>query len=129
MSFKNFEGTLFTLKESNFTFYLTGSRYFGGKHSDSDWDFFTEDSEEVRVFLGKLGFERLKSTKYADHGVTCVYRHLEKIDVQLVEDPGFRQSIQKVLKDKKHFINRAYSRGTRTHIWNIAYDIAEMVLP
>jgi hypothetical protein len=42
-----------------FDFYLTGSRYFGTESSDSDWDFFTTDSEVLRDWLRVCGFKRI----------------------------------------------------------------------
>ena len=38
------------LRQSSYTFYLTGSRYFGNYTENSDWDFFADYNTIVREF-------------------------------------------------------------------------------
>lgn len=42
--------------ESDQTFYLTGSRFFGTERAKSDWDFFVQNSETIRTQLSSWGF-------------------------------------------------------------------------
>ena len=44
-------GSLVDLNRSQFTFYPCGSRYFGYASKDSDFDFFFEQSAEVKAWL------------------------------------------------------------------------------
>lgn len=106
------------LAASEFTFNLTGSRYLETSKRESDYDFFAQDSPEVRTFLNLMEFVELKPANnhvctsgdgscskahdpYAlDPSVSSVWRR-DKVDVQLVEDRELRVKMQKIIKDSK----------------------------
>ena len=97
------------LAASKFQFNLTGSRYLECSQKGSDYDFFAQDSPEVRTFLNLMEFVELKPpvpTKGADPmyaldpSVSSVWRR-DKVDVQLVIDPDLRSKMQKILKESK----------------------------
>jgi hypothetical protein len=83
--------------ESKFHFFLTGSRFFGKCGSGADFDFFVEDSPEVRSFLEANGF---KPVAYYPGSIVgkCheVYRS-GKIDVQCVLDAEKKNQAQLML--------------------------------
>jgi len=51
--FRTFE-IIELLKNSAFEFHLTGSYYFNTETSQSGFDFFAEDSEEIRTFISNI---------------------------------------------------------------------------
>lgn len=92
--------------ESNFTFILTGSRKFGGARTDSDYDFYTEDSANTRDYLLSVGFtELIASVDLAkaypdDPNVCAVYRWqsgIHQIDVQLVRDVKRKAIVEEII--------------------------------
>lgn len=58
----NVESMISWMKQSKSKFSLTGSRLFGGVHSNSDWDFFVEHSQHLELELVAIGFNNI-STK------------------------------------------------------------------
>lgn len=118
------------LRTSHFSFYLTGSRFFGDIKPTSDWDFFVQNDEHVPKFLSHHGFGLLhvRNTDYTDEQTVFVYRHIEaKIDVQLVEDASLKWRTQQYIfespvllrlyKDMKAFPDK------RDAFWNLVYAI------
>ena len=109
---KSTTAVLLKMEESPFNFHLTGSRFFGDHNVDSDYDFFTKDTPEVRIFLESLGLEAQHISQYSeDQLLTAVY-HLELeddrcqilpgfegIDVQLVEELDDKIFCQETLKE------------------------------
>ena len=110
------------LRNSEFEFYLTGSRFFLTHKPSSDWDFFTKDCEEVRRFLTNFGF-RPEAGEYSDKLTTTVYRQ-PFIDVQLVSDVECKRIAQEILRispPSENFVSR-------TQTWNFAFSIAEKAI-
>lgn len=107
---------------STFMFYPTGSVYLGVDTEESDKDFFTEDTPEVRKFLEDFGFNVLGVEDYYKDclGIVDVYR-LGKIDVQVVKGAEqkqmFQQKFHSVLfmmknkLDRREFWKSYYSIG------------------
>lgn len=121
------EQMLDKMEKSPFVFHLTGSRYFGIHTSISDYDFFTQSSEEVRKFLVANNFSKIGDMDAYVNGLCDeldssatwmapyskpkpvinpdnaaeVWRGY-KIDIQLVANPELKLAIQEVLK--KHNI-------------------------
>lgn len=98
-----------TIEASKFQFILTGSRYLECAKKESDYDFFAQDSLDVRAFLNLMEFEELKAPIPAkgadpmyslDPSVRSVWR-LGKVDIQLVEDFELRIKMQTVIKESK----------------------------
>lgn len=142
------------LKASQFTFYPTGSRFFGNDNPASDFDFFTRACPEVQSFLTTNEFKRVSEKDYGvffedpfvepptvpltistpanKNNVAEVWRW-GKIDVQLAEDPELKIAIQEVLKKYstgKHNIMEALPRMLTKQgmvgFWNLLYDIANI---
>jgi len=118
------------LEYSVFTFYPTGSRYFGGVSSESDWDFFVEDSKEVREFLCQMGFESNDAEAYDDSTVVAVWSYytrsswdkgLTKIDVQLISEKKFSSKlmVQKLIKDYFGDNGLPGNKQTQREIWKL----------
>ena len=114
--------TLHALENSTFNFYLTGSRFFGTERARSDWDFFTQESEEVEKFLLKNDFKLHNETKYSDSMTSKVYRYKNQIDVQLVTNTEKKLAIQRSfflagnVNPKKDEWNTAAHRYDNLHI-------------
>src|SRR5687767_8330393 len=86
------------IRDSKFTFYLTGSRFFKMDNSKSDWDFFVLDSYEVKEWLYSQGFYEI-GHGYSDLNTAYTFRHANfiqpfQVDVQCVKDVALKQSIQ-----------------------------------
>lgn len=122
------EQMLDKMEKSPFVFHLTGSRYFGIHTSISDYDFFTQSSDEVRQFLVANNFEKIgdmdayvnglcdeldSNTMWSDAMPTPADTKPKqipnpdnaaevwrgyKIDIQLVANPELKLAIQEVLK-------------------------------
>jgi len=121
-----------TLIDSSLNFYPTGSRYFGGVTKDSDWDFFVEDSGQVRGFLDDLGFTPNDSETYDDSTVVGVWSYytnnsrdkgLTKIDVQLVGESRISSKlmVQRLLKDHFGNIGLPGDKQTQRDIWKLMF--------
>lgn len=108
------------LEKSEFTFYLTGSRFFGNAREKSDWDFFTEDSgDALRDYLRRIGFRRLdsKTTEYTDMNVIDIWEN-QNVHVQVIRNLHFKRKAQ-VLLNTKPFkaIYLAATKTRRRHLW------------
>lgn len=85
-------------------FYMTGSRYFGNVHDESDYDYIVQDGEEVREFLRSLGFVIQVLPHYNDTNTLAVYscqygkKSWEKIDVQCCENVQNKIKAQQVIR-------------------------------
>lgn len=112
---------------SKFDFYQTGSRYWGTPKEDSDWDFFVQDSQEVREFLGSLGFENsIEATYDGDLHCRAVYvfdphgdRKL-RVEVQLVGDAVLKHVVQESLK--RRIPSGILDKFRAIETWSLAYD-------
>lgn len=101
-------------------FYLTGSRAMGFPTPESDWDYFTQDTEEIREWLVDRGFTLVACPSYLD--TVAVYRRggLMNIDVQLVDDVEVKLVAQSRLK--KLFLPASYLRDKvlMRYFWRLA---------
>jgi len=89
-------------------FHLTGSRFFGGVHEKSDWDFFALYSQELRAQLLEFGFKKNNDETYS--GDTEVFEVLSKncidpatmspvkVDIQLLRSLDKKVAVQEALK-------------------------------
>jgi len=120
---------LLELERLPFVFYLTGSRFDGRAHEDSDWDFFVEDDLSFKVgnlweSLTSLEFslEPLKEmyldncTKYVFKRKGCSFfkgehqgiEYVPQIHIQIVKDAKWKleaqQTVLETVKDytRKH---------------------------
>jgi len=94
------------LEASQFEFYLTGSRFFGKEQShSSDFDFFVQDSPEVRTWLTKQGFKACLSYQ-EDQLIDIVYQNYKDgiwVDVQCINDIEVKKIAQEGLAMRSHF--------------------------
>ncbi len=116
---------------SEFKFYLTGSRYFGNYNQGSDHDFFVNNSAEVREFLNKLGFKLVDTVEvqYNDtntHGVLELEVRSIKIHVQLVENASLKHSIQLLILES-HLMYAIKDKGDKRRFWNLCYELVNHV--
>jgi len=115
------------LEKSKFSFYLTGSKYFGQDTALSDTDYFVEDSCEIRQFLEKLGFEVISAThpdytnktldiedilETKDH---FVGRSSKTIHIQLIKPDWLPAKVQ-TQKDIETFFNTSAFYSLDKHI-------------
>lgn len=103
MATVNFKNPFSVLEQdSNHNYYLTGSRYFEHSSEFSDWDFFTQDSEETFEYLVTNGFSLRNSSNYLKDKEICrVLRYSKpgiQIDVQLVSDVNLKLEAQTLIE-------------------------------
>lgn len=112
-----------TLQKSTFKFTLTGSRYIGGKHRLSDWDFVAKNTRTLRIFLTKNGFEPLVSKVDGTlDGYTDVIYQKGKVQVQLSGYPEaklFARDVIKTYFKKQHL---RMESGSRREFWRMLCD-------
>lgn len=116
------------MRESEFEFHLTGSRYFNTHNQGSDYDFFAQDGKDVRGFLRDLGFEvpgvdfMGEEQEYHDDNIAIVFRHLAAgVDVQLQRNLEKKFRAQILLLSLGVFYNRM-SKVSQRNYWNRAYN-------
>ena len=134
------------LQNSMHEFHLTGSRAFNKHRPNSDWDFFTQNSQVMAAWLGNLGFEFLPdATRYSeDQNIAKVlqwsqsHSH-EVVQVQLVADCGLKVEAQEMLLCEPiytAYVNDVYnpdeilSSGSRSYRarkwWRFAFEQANI---
>jgi hypothetical protein len=106
------------LNQLETSFYLTGSRFFGTNHKNSDYDYFTEYTEEIIQILGSIGFQMESTSNYRDTNTIMVMRGHNwcggQIDIQLVNDVSLKDKIQKRFKEL------GINKPTQEE-WNLAF--------
>lgn len=112
------------LQNAKYKFILTGSRYIGGHRNDSDWDFIAENSQGVRAFLRKNGFEDLKgkALDFDMDGHTATIYQKGRIQVQLsstVEAKVFARDLIKERFKKQHL---SMPKDARRTFWRMLCD-------
>jgi len=120
------------MEECNFSFFLTGSRFWGNTHPNSDWDFFVDDSDGVRQWLHAHGFGLYKATStYAGDGqCNAVYVLGDVIDgnnlvqIQVVKSATVKNTIQSELYrlHPSGFSDKGQARA----IWQTAFVMYEL---
>ncbi len=124
----NVESMLNLMKQSKFKFALTGSRLFGGVHSNSDWDFFVEHSQHLELDLESIGFRNI-STKppsechqYTDSSISKVME-MEFSDgivqIQLLQKGmfGTKYQAQKFLVSRYGVTFSNFTKDERKLLW------------
>lgn len=100
--------------------YLTGSRFFGTERKDSDWDFFTLDTDNIRDHLVELGFRLESHSPYRqDLFTVAVYHHPADIHVQLVPNVAEKSAAQEVLH-KLDLGLAMQDKDMRRRLWRVA---------
>src|SRR5690606_2474031 len=113
------------MNRSEFDFYLTGSRFFGGAQADSDWDFFAEYSNEIVSFLLNIGFRYKPTNNYFDRQTIEVLEFGREIDVQLVNNATIKNTAQEIMRATKWYT--ITDVNLRRVIWNELYKLATTV--
>lgn len=121
-------------------FYLTGSWSFGGSRPDSDYDFFTQDTQSIRTILDQLGYYKLSSYSYegmpvddncavvfrkdvmGDQGAEVRYQFYTHIDIQLQRDVQKKIKAQEILKKSGIFLFLKKEKYLIHKIWELVYD-------
>ncbi len=110
------------LEASPFEFHLTGSHFFHTNHRFSDWDFYTQYSDEVAEWLENVGFVKLDG--YYANGIgfdtnTNGIWHMNGVDVQLCVDAEVKRISQKIIRDLQICVDKK-TRGADgiRHVWN-----------
>ena len=118
------------MEGSSFKFVLTGSRYFKTVHSNSDWDYFAQDSEEVKTFLKDVGFKKDPEAKYYQDDLTvAVYQHSgANIHVQLVTDVELKEFVQSTTRIELNDISHRVSKVDMHHVWNALYKLGKICM-
>lgn len=122
------------MEKSDFSFFLTGSRFWGNAHPNSDWDFFTDDTPEVRHWLLEHGFVKYKATTaYTSDGqCNAVFVHGNVIDgdnlvqVQVVKSSAIKNMIQTELH--KLYPDGFSDKSYANEIWKLAFVMYELGL-
>ena len=114
-------------------FHLTGSRYMGGWHDGSDWDFMTAHSHYIDVLLAGIGFTESKAftehqNEYWDEesqssdGFTDMVWELTEDDVKYQVQVVSNLPAKLYARDriKTEFFTTHYVSGTaaRIQLWN-----------
>lgn len=130
--FSGKDAVLFALNQSSFTFYLTGSRFFGGNSSTSDHDFYVDGSKDyvnLETFLRSIGFYLDFETEdsYTDDLIMAVFKHPEGVHVQIVRDIEAKTDVQNTLgASDVHYLGakftfgHAFTKDIRKYIWQVA---------
>lgn len=131
------------LRNSKFKFFLTGSRYFGGYTTVSDWDFFVDSNVESLNFIKGLGFlpldlsesEVIHNNHYEGLPNVTIYQLItadgETVQIQMLEGSNasnVKFTVQKGIKNLgATFVN--LSKPERKKIWSSMLNIAWYYLP
>ena len=103
------------IMNSQFSFYITGSRYFNTNTPQSDWDFFVEKNEDVEEFLIDQGFFVDNQASYSDSSIYKVYTNPnDRVQVQVIFDVELKVLAQTVIK-RKNLITT--DKEINRHIW------------
>jgi len=122
------------LTNSPYTFHLTGSRYFGGATHLSDYDFFAQDSQEIKTFLARQGFYIETGSHYVGNNplnCACVYKRGE-IHIQLVQNYELKKMIHEQIirssRDNNHpnliILARNFPKQHKKLLWDTLCNIA-----
>lgn len=126
------------MQESEFTFYLTGSRFFEFSTPTSDYDFFVKNSREVNQFLADHGFVILNDVYGADYAGSDEQREPNNVasvfskgmvHVQLVENPDLKNKIQEAIRESGFMGILKRLRITKKNMivfWNLLYKVAAL---
>ena len=120
------------LEDSNFEYYLTGSRFFGDNNQDSDTDYMTKDNPGVRKELEALGFKLDDNHDYKDKTTVIVCWHpgdegsRNGYHVQLVVNVETKLRAQKIIKESLLPVYMATKRnGSTSDLWNFVLSLCE----
>lgn len=115
------------LAQSDRTFWLTGSRFFGTHRDDSDYDFFTQDYMGIELYLAQgLGFHREWSESYTDPIAKSCWRK-DNVHVQVVSDADLKLDVQMWLKEHPRLLG--FDKERNRAVWTTAIIAFQDLLP
>ena len=116
---------LSNLDRSPFRFHATGSRFIGGFHVGSDYDYFVENSNNVIPHLRGLGFtDYWGPFGYNDSDCVAVLAQ-GIVHVQVVRDVQGRLFVRNILRDlhQKGILRMdTFNKMKKTELWDILLD-------
>lgn len=111
------------LEISSLVFHLTGSRYIGGAHNHSDWDFVVQDADTVESFLLGAGFRpspRFNKNPGKNDGYTLeVYEYSwgpVRIQVQVTQHLNAKLYARDLIKNHTQLFYDHYMSTTKERI-------------
>ena len=120
------------MTESAHTFYPTGSRYFGGSTSTSDYDFYASDEGNVRQWLRNLDFtNNLGTITYDEDPFASIMmeRHDPKygvIHIQLIpRDKIDLKTKAQTIVDSMDMCHMLKDKPMANIMWKIASNLAK----
>lgn len=131
----DFQMMITDFNNSEFLFYLTGSRYFGTAQPESDYDFFVQYDTKVCEFLAHRGFSSKYNspTHYRDSElVAVVHNNGLNIDVQMVKDAVLKNSIQEMISKRQDMLlmlSKQLPKIYHSAFWDLMYCQAKFIIP
>ena len=119
------------MEDSQFEFFLTGSRYFGGYHEGSDYDFFVLESTGVEEWLRAKDFHLDMESQYENDPTFAKVFSLKTdigwIQVQLIKPEEFKrkQVVQRLLYNRYGKNGLPGDKIAKCELWRLAYSIVE----
>lgn len=109
------------------TFYLTGSRFFGNAHSNSDWDFFVSNCDSTKKKLENIGFKEINSEVMVDMGYdrtqfSSILEYQAEdgiIQVQFVQNTYSKDRVQELIKSEYLDEFNSMSKPERKKLWSL----------
>ena len=120
-----------SMEESEFEFFLTGSRFFGGAHQGSDYDFFVLLDTKVEHYLRLLDFMEDAMAQYeGDPSFVKVLTLMLTdgvIQVQLIKQEAFarKQLVQRLLQKRYGAKGLPGDKDAKRELWHLAYHVLE----
>lgn len=117
------------MEESDFEFFLTGSRFFGGFRDGSDYDFFVLFDAKVENYLHSLGFIEDDLAQYeGDPTFVRVLTLATKegiVQVQLIKSEVFarKQLVQRLLQNRYGAKGLPGDKIAKRELWHLAYHV------
>ncbi len=106
----------FAMANSEYKFYLTGSRFFGTQQQNSDWDFFVQKTISIDNDLSGMGFKREEKPSYIDPICDTVWKHPDGIHVQVVDDGRLKETAQLIIQNN-NLLRFALSKTESALVW------------
>ena len=120
---------LTAFEQSQFEFFLTGSRFFGGADLDSDYDFFVAKSDSLESWLRELGFVTDQDVAYTDDPTFSTVLILNTVEgviqVQLIEENQLarKELVQRLLFKRYGRRGLPGDKNAKRELWHMAYLI------
>jgi hypothetical protein len=126
---KPYPTVLYMMEQSKYTYYLTGSRYFGTAKDGSDWDYFVENCDEVRKELIDFGFKS-DVVSYPDSKyVQAVFKYEDENNVmyqiQCVIKAAEKERVQFLMAPFMRTFGKNLEKAAQKKLWDLALNLVE----